>query len=165
MLVELNEKEFEMITAFRRIFMNENEVIVVDHIDKYNYKHYIGKTVKVTGDVNLSRLGLTKIPINFTEVGGNFWCYANQLTNLEGAPRRVGGGIWCWGNNLTSLKGSPEEVSGNFSCYENKLTDLVGGPKEVGRDFWCYDNKLTSLTGAPEKVGGGIFCSYNQFDT
>ena len=143
--------------------LNEREVIVVDHIDHYNYKEYIGKTVKVTGDVNLSRLGLTKIPINFTEVGGNFWCYANKLTSLIGAPRRVGGGIWCWGNNLTSLEGSPEEVSGNFSCYENKLTDLVGGPKEVGRDFWC-DNKLTSLTGAPRRVGG-IFCSYNQFDT
>ena len=75
--------------------LNEREVIVVDHIDHYNYKEYIGKTVKVTGDVNLSRLGLTKIPINFTEVGGNFWCYANKLTSLTGAPRRVGGGIFC----------------------------------------------------------------------
>ena len=27
MKVELNEKEFEMITVFRRLFMNENEVL------------------------------------------------------------------------------------------------------------------------------------------
>ena len=38
-----------MITAFRRIFMNENEVIEVEYIDKDNTKEYIGKTVKVTG--------------------------------------------------------------------------------------------------------------------
>ena len=47
---------------------------MVDHINKDNYKEYIGKTVKVTGNVRLSNLGLTKIPINFTEVGGNFDC-------------------------------------------------------------------------------------------
>ena len=48
------------------------KLIVVDHIDEDNYEEYIGKTVKVTGDVDLFDLGLTKLPINFTEVGGNF---------------------------------------------------------------------------------------------
>ncbi len=38
------------------------KVIVVDHIDEDNYEDYIGKTVKVTGDVDLFDLGLTKIP-------------------------------------------------------------------------------------------------------
>ncbi len=114
MLVELNEKVFEMITAFRQIFMNENEVIEVDHIDKYNYEEYIGKTVKVTGDVNLSELNLTKLPINFTEVGGSFWCVNNKLTSLEGAPIEVGGNFYCSNNELTSLKGAPEKVGGNL---------------------------------------------------
>ena len=137
MLVELNEKEFEMFTAFRRIFMNENEVIVVDHIDKYNYKHYIGKTVKVKGNVDLIGLGLTKIPINFTEVDGNFDCSWNQLSDLVGAPVKVGR---------------------NFDCSYNKLTSLEGGPKEVGESFDCEDNQLTSLEGAPVKVGGSFWC-------
>jgi hypothetical protein len=104
MLVELNEKEFEMITAFRRIFMNENEVIEVEHIDKDNYKEYIGKTVKVTGNVNLRDLGLTKIPINFTEVGGYFDCSFNELTSLEGAPKVVFGGLYCWPQQLDFIK-------------------------------------------------------------
>ena len=64
------------------------KVIVVDHIDKDNYKEYIGKTVKVAGDVDLCGLGLTKIPINFTEVGGYFRCTYNQLTSLVGAPKK-----------------------------------------------------------------------------
>ena len=115
MLVELNEKEFETyITVFRRLFMNENEVIEVDHIDEDNYKEYIGKTVKVTGNVHLSGLGLTKIPINFTEVGGGFYCSSNELTSLEGAPKEVGGSFYCWGNQLTSLEGKPESIGGNF---------------------------------------------------
>src|SRR5690554_5976830 len=151
-LVELNEKEFEMITAFRQIFMNENEVIVVDHIDRYNYKEYIGKTVKVTGDVDLSGLGLTKIPINFTEVGGDFNCSYNNLTSLEGAPEKVGGGFYCDNNELTSLEGSPERVGGNFVCRFNKLTSLEGAPKYVGGNFNCSCNQLD----IPAFIGGRI---------
>ena len=64
--------------------LNENEVIEVDHIDHDNYENYIGKTVKVTGNVRLGDSNLTKLPINFTEVSGNFNCSLNQLTNLEG---------------------------------------------------------------------------------
>ena len=41
---------------------NEKEVIVVDHIDQNNYKEYIGKTIKVTGDVDLRGFYLKKIP-------------------------------------------------------------------------------------------------------
>ena len=114
MLVELNEKEFEMITAFRRLFMNENEVIVVEYIDHNNYKEYIGKTVKVTGNVDLRGLGLTKIPINFTEVGGDFNCSWNKLTDLEGAPEKVGGSFYCSNNPLKSFEGRPKFIGGEF---------------------------------------------------
>ncbi len=66
---------------------NENEVIEVDHINEDNYQEYIGKTVKVTGDVVLSVLGLTKLPINFTEVGGSFYCSSNELPSLDDATK------------------------------------------------------------------------------
>jgi len=154
MIVELNEKEFEMITVFRRLFMNENEVIVVDYINQNNYKEYIGKTVKVTGGVDLIRLGLTKIPINFTEVDGSFLCWQNQLTSLEGAPRKVGGSFDCSFNELKTLVGGPKEVGKIFDCSHNQLTSLKGAPRKVGRHFYCYENKLTSLEGQPEFIGG-----------
>jgi len=132
------------------------KVIEVDHIDKYNYEEYIGKTVKVKGDVDLDDLGLTKLPINFTEVGDNFYCSLNKLTSLEGSPRIVGGNFYCYNNKLTSLEGAPEEVFGDFYCYENKLTSLVGAPERVGGDFYCWSNRLTSLKGQPESIGGRI---------
>ena len=130
------------------------KLIVVNHIDKDNYKEYIGKTVKVTENVRLSDLGLTKIPINFTEVGGSFYCYNNQLTSLEGAPSEVGFDFDCGYNYLTSLEGSPKEVGGYFSCEYNELTSLVGAPTKVGDDFYCSDNPLKSFEGKPKFIGG-----------
>ena len=79
------------------------------------------------------------------QVAGDFSCYNNNLTSLEGSPKEVGGIFFCSYNNLTSLEGSPKEVGGNFSCYHNKLTSLEGSPKEVGGNFDCSCNKLTSL--------------------
>lgn len=79
------------------------KVIEVEHIDLDNYKEYIGKTVKVKSDVDLSGLGLTKIPIDFTEVCGDFDCPDNKLTSLKGALRIVGGSFNCSNNELVSL--------------------------------------------------------------
>src|SRR5690554_6437360 len=157
-LVELNESELKVL---KRI-LNENEVIVVDHIDQTNYEEYIGKTVKVTGDVILRGLGLTKIPINFTEVGWHFDCSYNNLTSLEGSPEKVGGFFDCRNNKLTSLKGVPEKVGGGFACSHNKLSSLEGAPEKVGKSFYCSHNRLTSLEGSPEKVGGNFVCRFNN---
>ena len=134
--------------------LNENEVIEVEYIDRNNYKEYIGKTVKVTGNVLLRGLGLTKIPINFTEVGGSFYCSLNKLTSLEGAPRRVGRDFYFWDNQLTSLVGSPKFVGGSVDCSYNQLTDLEGAPEKVGGDFKCAKNQFTSYKGKPKFIGG-----------
>ena len=105
------------------------KVIEVDRIDQTNYKEYIGKTVKVMRSVYLSRLGLTKLPINFTEVGGSFYCSSNKLTSLKGAPKKVGGFFDCRNNKLTSLKGAPKYVGGGFACSYNQLDipTFIGG--------------------------------------
>ena len=60
--------------------------------------------------MNIPNKGLTKIPIQFGKVKGNFWCEKNKLTTLKSAPR---------------------EVYGIFSCYRNKLTTLQGAPQYV----------------------------------
>ena len=115
---------------FKR-FLQEKEAFEVNHIDKHNYKEYIGKTVKVTGYVDLSGLDLTKLPIKFTEVGGYFDCSWNILTSLVGSPKEVGGGFYCYKNELTSLEGAPEKVGGDFTCSNNKL----GIPTFIGGEF------------------------------
>ena len=119
--------------------------------------------VDVQGDFNCSNERLESLlDISFGHVSGNFYCFNNQLTSLEGAPQTVSGHFFCSRNQLTSLKGSPQTVDGHFYCYKNKLTSLEGAPQTVYGDFRCYNNQLTSLEGAPQTVGGYFSCYNNQ---
>ncbi|MBE6451528.1 MAG: hypothetical protein E7016_06160, partial [Alphaproteobacteria bacterium] len=97
----------------------------------------------IKGDLDLSDKGLTELPdLSEVVVKGDFCCYNNKLTSLEGAPKEVGGVFKCNANNLTSLKGAPQRVGGRFDCLFNQLTSLEGAPQEVGGDFDCDKNQL-----------------------
>jgi len=127
---------------------------------KYNIKNWSINSeglVDVNGIVNLQSERLTKLPLSFGYVSGNFSCGENKLTSLEGCPREVGGNFDCQSNKLNSLKGSPQVVRGDFYCTYNELTSLEGGPHTVGGGFSCVYNKLTSLRFAPDEVEGGVF--------
>lgn len=97
------------------------------------------------GDVNLSEMGYTELPLKFGKVGGNFDCSYNKLTSLEGCPSEVGNNFWCSSNKLITLEGGPKSIGGNFWCTRNKLTSLKGCPKSIGGNFNCIHNKLTEL--------------------
>ena len=129
-------------------------------IRKYNINQ--DGSVDVNGTVNLSRKGLTRLPLKFGRVSGRFYCYDNKLTNLEGSPSSVRGDFWCYDNQLTSLEDGPSSVGGLFWCHNNQLTSLIGSPSSVGGDFWCQENNLTSLEGSPSSVGGRFWCYKNQ---
>ena len=109
-----------------------------------NYTINLDGSIDVYGSVNLSHTGLTKLPLNFNIVTGDFTCTDNKLTTLEGCPKSVGGHFSCMYNDLTSLKGGPKLVSRYYSCSCNYLTTLKGGPKSVGGIFYCYENNLTT---------------------
>ena len=113
--------------------------------------------VDVDGDVDLRDMSLKKLPLKFGKVTGDFDCYYNQLTTLEGAPETVGGSFDCEGNNLTTLKSAPHSVSGSFNCGNNQLTTLEGAPEIVGGSFQCSYNQLTTLEDAPHSVGGNFY--------
>lgn len=93
-------------------------------------------TIDVKGNVNIMNKNLTKLPIKFRKVTGNFYCAYNQLTSLEGSPKEVGGSFICAYNQLKSLEGSPKKVGGNFNCEHNQLTSLEGKPEEIGGSFY-----------------------------
>ena len=80
--------------------------------------------------------------LGIKEVTGNFYCYNNSLTSLEGAPSTVGGDFDCSYNSLTSLEGAPSTVGGSFYCSKNSLTSLKGAPSTVGGDFYCSGNSV-----------------------
>jgi hypothetical protein len=69
--------------------------------------------------------------VRFGRVSGNFYCYRNNLTTLDGAPETVGGGFYCGYNRLTTLEGAPESVGGSF------YSDSINIPKgQWGLSSW-----------------------------
>ena len=103
-------------------------------------------TYDYNGDLDFYDMGLTSLldlPYKLRRVGGDFSCYNNQLTTLEGAPREVGGNFYCYNNKLTTLEGAPEKVGGNFYCYNNQLTTLEGAPEYVGGHFYYHSNPVS----------------------
>ena len=63
----------------------------------------------------------------------------------EKIPDKVIGDFYCYNNQLTSLEGCPSSVSGNFDCFNNQLSSLEGCPINVGGIFY-YSNNLQDLT-------------------
>jgi len=126
-------------------FIKESNENNIDSIcRKYLIRSYTindDLSIDVDGDVDLEYRSLTKLPLNFRNVSGDFYCRNNQLTSLEGGPNKVGG---------------------DFSCYRNQLTSLEGAPREVGNGLYCSGNKLTSLEGISKYISGGIYCHNNQ---
>jgi len=153
---------------FKRTFMKRKFELEDIHkiCEKYNITDYTineDGSIDVDGNVNLSQMELTKLPIKFNNVSGDFECQGNKLTTLEGAPQSVGGGFYCFNNKLTSLEGGPQSVGGDFYCNYNNLTTLLGSPQSVGGGFWCHSNKILTFEGAPNHVGA-FGCGNNPIE-
>ena len=132
--------------SFNR-FKGKNEIDSI--CKKYGIKKYTindDLSIDVNGDVNLSKKGLTKLPLKFRHVSGNFYCSSNKLTSLEGSPQTVEGSFYCDNNQLTTLEGSPQKVGGDFFCYDNKLKDVKGFPERFyGEYISISDNPIEEI--------------------
>jgi hypothetical protein len=123
----------------------------------YYYQIRDDGSIDVDDDVNLyRRLGdLKQLPLTFNRVEGYFACDNNNLTSLEGCPKKVGSFFDCASNKLTSLEHSPEIVEGNFRCeFNHHITSLEGLENTYIDVNLIVDgcNNLYSLKGFPKKV-------------
>jgi hypothetical protein len=145
-------------------FIKESKEDIDSICKKFGIKNYTINegSIDIDGDVDLRNKGLTKIPLKFGKVSGNFSCGYNQLESLSGAPLSVGGYFSCGDNQLKSLEGSPLSVGGRFYCRFNQLISLEGAPLSVGGYFSCGDNQLKSLEGISGRISGAIYCTNNQ---
>ena len=136
-----------------------------DEIRRWLVKHEIknfnilkDNSVDVIGDVRLSNklVNMIKLPLKFNEVQGSFDISDNELTSLEGSPKKVTGDFIAHKNELSTLKGSPKEVGGNFIVLQNNISSLKFAPNVVNEDFICSHNPLRDLDGL-NIVKGSIF--------
>jgi len=121
-----------------------------------NYQIRDDGSIDVDGNVYLQgELGdLKQLPLTFNEVG-YFDCVSNNLTTLEGVPKKVHGNFICGFNKLTSLEHSPKIVEGSFYCGGNKyLTSLEGLENTyIANELSVYAcSGLYSLKRFPKKV-------------
>jgi len=133
---------------YLKLFENFNQSEIDKICKKYNIQNYTinpDGSIDVNGHVLLGKQKLTELPLKFNIVSGDFYCYINNLTSLDGSPTYVGGGFYCSDNKLKSLVGCPNYVGGNFYCDYNQLTSLMGCPKEVGGDFYCSYNPISPI--------------------
>jgi hypothetical protein len=149
----LEFKAFESLSG-----LSEEQKVWLDKCTEGSWSVGPDGKVDVQGDFDCSSQRLEGFKgVSFGRVSGDFWCYNNRLTTLEGAPETVGVSFWCNNNRLTTLEGAPEVVGRDFWCNNNRLTTLKGAPEVVGRGFYCHDNSLTTLEGAPQSVGGDFY--------
>ena len=134
----------------------------VDDISRWLRKHEIknftilkDNSVNVHGDVKLADklANLLKLPLNFNIVEGDFDIGDNELTSLEGSPKKVTGSFMAHKNEIFSLKGGPKEVGGSFVILHNNITSLEHAPSLVKEDFICSHNPLKELDGINTVLG------------
>ena len=137
----------------------------IDDINRWLRKNEIknftilpDNSVNVHGDIKLSDklTSMVKLPLSFNEVEGDFDISNNELTSLEGSPKKVSGSFLAHKNELTSLKGGPKEVGGSFIVLHNNITSLQNAPTLVKEDFICSHNPLRDLDGL-NTVFGYVF--------
>jgi hypothetical protein len=132
-----------------KLFENFNDIeSICSEYDIQNYVINEDGSIDVDGTVILIPAGLkkiTKIPLKFRNVLGDFVCSHNKLTSLEGSPQEVGGSFFCQNNYLTSLEYAPKSVGGSLICSDNKITTLEGYPDYVGSNFYCNNNPVYTI--------------------
>ena len=151
-------------------FIRESKTDIDSICQNYGIMNYTinpDGSIDVDGNIILSydfeRGELSKIPLKFAKVIGDFECDRNQLTTLKGSPKSVGGNFDCYGNKLTSLEYGPESVGGNFDCHSNQLTSLEGLP-EISGYLNCRHNKITDFKGVSEFFEGYFYCEGNPIE-
>ena len=107
-----------------------------------NYTINSDGSIDVDGNVDLYDKGLTKLPLKFNKVNGDFNCSYNKLTSLEGSPVEVNGDFDCHNNNLTSFEYAPKIIRGTFNCQFNNIKSFEYFPKFVKGDFYCIGNRI-----------------------
>ena len=138
--------------------MNEEDILDKFHeyfvLSSSNRKIDINNGMVTVDGSCFLRLNLSKLPIKFDTVTGNFNCADQTLTSLDGFPRYVGKSCDISGNRLETLINGPYEVGGSYNCSDNNINSLVGAPLYIGRDFRCVGNYLNSLDGIPKSING-----------
>jgi hypothetical protein len=141
-------------------FWNANTNMPLDRYDDYEIDDQ--GLVHVHVDIQSVAPSISgRLPVQFSEVDGDFLIINMNLTSLVGAPTHVEGIFDCSHNLLMSLEHAPK-TCGYFNCQGNKLTHLAHAPQGAN-SIDCSKNLLTDLSTCPGSQD--VFAAYNPFET
>lgn len=114
--------------------------------------------VDVDGNVIMDIDHVTKLPVKFGTVTGNFDIGGSNINTLEGCPHTVGKSFNCSHTDITSFDHAPQQVGRGFIAGQlDKLTTLRGLPRIVpGVLDLSGRTKIQNLEGISEKIGSLI---------
>jgi hypothetical protein len=109
----------------------------------------------------ITLMTMGEIPVKFGLVQGHFMCAFKNLKSLKNAPHTVTGNFGCYGNLLTSLEGGPQDVGrtemggGTYACSNNNLINFMGAPQQFTGYFVAVNEMnedLMSVDGLPPEA-------------
>jgi hypothetical protein len=127
-------------------------------LDPSKITHMGRDGIDYDGSVIWPNKNLTRIPVRFRSVTGDFFCSRNRLTTLEHAPGHVGGNFFCGNNHLTTLEHAPKHVGRSFSCYDNHLPRGTKKPVGVKGKFVLGQQTPAPVHGAAEPNNTPTMC-------
>lgn len=93
---------------------------------------------------------LEELPIKFNTIHGEFNVMDIGLKTLKNCPDVVIGNFDCsYNNDLTSLEGGPKKVEGGYYVSNTGIEDFQGMPNSVQGIFVSECRRLQSLKGVP----------------
>jgi len=130
---------------YLKLFESFDESEIHKICKKYHIKKYtINKdgSIDVDRTVELQSENLTKLPLKFNKINGDFYCDDNRLTSLEGCPKEVSSNFFCYSNKLTSFEYAPKIIKGGFDCRINNIKSFEYFPSFVKSYFMCVGNPI-----------------------
>lgn len=132
--------------------------------NKYDIKKYhinSDLSIDVYDDVCLNGKDLTKIPIKFNIIYGNFSIIGNFITSLKNSPNTVFGSFYASNCRLTSLEHCPLYIEYTFDLYNNNITEISNFPIFIGGSFDLTLNIIERINLKRScQIGGKLYIDY-----
>ena len=135
--------------------------IIYQNREYYNL-YDLPKGFVIKGDLDLSNIGLTKLP-NLSDViiEGTLNCSGNPLSSFKNAPRGLKK-LTCCNCGLTSLEDFPNTLE-ELNCSGNPLSSFKNAPHGL-KKLTCCDCGLTTLEDFPNTLEE-LNCSGNPLSS
>lgn len=102
---------------------DKNIVKICNKLGIFKFRINDDCSIDVFEAVHIKNQFSPELPIKFNKIHGDFTCYHNQLTTLDGMPNEIYGNLDLYGSaSIISLDGLPAKITG---CLDIRDTHRI----------------------------------------